>query len=50
LDDFQFKLEVPPVLTVPGEAVNVTSGVGERTTTFADCFEAPAVLGFEAAV
>jgi hypothetical protein len=40
-NDFQLKLEVPPVPTVAGEAVNVTSGVGAVTTTSADCEEEP---------
>jgi hypothetical protein len=51
LEDFQFRLEVPPVPTVAVEAVNVTSGVGEGAAGSAAetvSLEAPA-LGAELA-
>jgi hypothetical protein len=45
-NDFQLKAEVPPPATVTGSAVNVTSGMGELTTTPVDGVEVAA--GFEA--
>jgi hypothetical protein len=36
LADFQVNVEVPPLLTVLGEALNATLGVAEPTVTVVD--------------
>jgi hypothetical protein len=39
--EVQFNVDMPPLATVVGDAVRVTVGDGEVTTTSADCEEDP---------
>ncbi len=41
LSEFQLRLDMPPAATVVGDAVRVTVGVAEVTTTSADCEALP---------
>jgi hypothetical protein len=41
--EFQLKIDVPPLPTVVGDAASITAGVGEATTTSADCDAEPPV-------
>jgi len=41
LVDDQFSVELPPLATVPGLALNVTTGGGAATVTVTDCVAEP---------